>query len=220
MGDEAATVTSWAERAADRSPRVQRSRARSVEQAAVIVEAAHRLILAGNERFTTQELVKEAGVALQTFYRYFDGKDELLLAVIEDLIASACEVFEKRALEFPDPVARLRSVVDAVAMSMASEDEGGPASRFIASEHARLVKIYPDELALATRPYSDLLALHIREGCEAGLLHSPDPERDAWLMAELIRSVHNQLRFVTLPDPSVADDLWRFCLSALGGSQD
>ena len=34
--------------------------------------------------FTTQELVKEAGIALQTFYRYFGSKDHLHLAVIED----------------------------------------------------------------------------------------------------------------------------------------
>jgi AcrR family transcriptional regulator len=34
--------------------------------------------------------VKEAGVALQTFYRYFASKDELLLAVIADAMTEAC----------------------------------------------------------------------------------------------------------------------------------
>ena len=43
------------------------------------------------DAFTTQELVKEAGVALQTFYRYFASKDELLLAVIADAMADACD---------------------------------------------------------------------------------------------------------------------------------
>ena len=80
----------WAERAADRSPAVQRSRARQMEQATLIVDAARRLIAERGERFTTQELVKEAGVALQTFYRIFAGKDQLLLAVFENLIAESC----------------------------------------------------------------------------------------------------------------------------------
>ena len=69
---------------------MQRTRARQIEQAQAIVAAARRLIAERGERFTTQELVKEAGVALQTFYRLFGGKDQLLLAVFEDLIAESC----------------------------------------------------------------------------------------------------------------------------------
>src|ERR1700690_4453226 len=76
----------WAERVAERSPLMQRSRSRSIEQARVIVQAARTLINRQGD-FTTQELVKEAGVALQTFYRYFQSKDQLLLALIEDMIA-------------------------------------------------------------------------------------------------------------------------------------
>ena len=84
-------AASWAERAADRSPTVQRSRDRSVKQAMVLVAAGRRLVFEKGHAFTINELVKEAGVALQTFYRYFSGKDELLLAVLEDLVGEACE---------------------------------------------------------------------------------------------------------------------------------
>ena len=68
---------------------MQRSRARQIEQAKAVVAAARRLIVERGDQFTTQELVKEAGVALQTFYRIFGGKDQLLLAVFEDLIAES-----------------------------------------------------------------------------------------------------------------------------------
>jgi hypothetical protein len=57
----------WAERVADRSPVVRRSRDRGVEQARSIVAAARRLIESKGPNFTTQELIKEAGIALQTF---------------------------------------------------------------------------------------------------------------------------------------------------------
>ena len=62
-----------------------------MEQARTIVEAAQRLIAAKGPNFTTQELIKEAGIALQTFYRYFPSKDHLLLAVIEDIIDENCK---------------------------------------------------------------------------------------------------------------------------------
>ncbi|MDG2029162.1 MAG: TetR/AcrR family transcriptional regulator [Acidimicrobiales bacterium] len=209
-------AVSWADRAADRSPRVQRSRERSIEQAQLIVEAAQRLITGGAEEFTTQELVKEAGVALQTFYRYFGGKDELLLAVIEDMIASACEEFAAQADEFENPVDRLRSIVLAVAGPLATP--GNAPGRFIASEHWRLAKLFPDEISAATRPYADLVATEIRAGCEAGTLCSADPDRDAWFIGQLVMSVHHHHSFVDGPDPTLGDDLWRFCLASLGGA--
>ena len=82
-----------------------------MEQATLIVDAARRLIAERGERFTTQELVKEAGVALQTFYRIFAGKDQLLLAVFDDLIAESCAEYEAAAADLPDPVSRLRFYV-------------------------------------------------------------------------------------------------------------
>ena len=73
-----------------------------------MLEAAGRLIDAKGDEFTTQELCAEAGVALQTFYRYFASKDELLLAVIGDAMIDACERWAEAAAELPDPLARLR----------------------------------------------------------------------------------------------------------------
>ena len=81
---------SWVERAVDRSAAVQRSRSRIANQVRLMLDAARRLI-GEKDDFTTQELVAEAGVALQTFYRYFASKDELLLAVIGDAMTEACE---------------------------------------------------------------------------------------------------------------------------------
>ena len=81
----------WVERAVERSAAVQRSRLRIAQQVRQMLEAARRLIDTKGDEFTTQELCAEAGVALQTFYRYFASKDELLLAVIGDAMTDACE---------------------------------------------------------------------------------------------------------------------------------
>ena len=98
----------WVERAVERSAAVQRSRMRIAQQVRQMLDAARRLIDTKGDEFTTQELCAEAGVALQTFYRYFASKDELLLAVIGDVMVDACEYWTAAAAELPDPLARLR----------------------------------------------------------------------------------------------------------------
>jgi len=206
----------WAERAADRSPAVQRSRARQIEQAQAIVKAARRLIAERGERFTTQELVKEAGVALQTFYRLFAGKDQLLLAVFEDMIAESCERYEEAARALPDPVARLRFYVTAAQQSaIVGTTDIGP--RFVTAEHWRLYQLFPDEMSRATQPFTDLVARELEAAVAEGSLNSANPAADAWFVTKLVMAVFHHYAFADSDTGSqhVGDDLWDFCVRAL-----
>jgi TetR/AcrR family transcriptional regulator len=214
---DAAARETWAERVADRSPSVQRSRDRSVEQARSIVAAALRLMEAKGPSFTTQELIKEAGIALQTFYRYFPSKDSLLLAVIEDVIDENCAAFRQEARRFSDPMERLRFYVTSTLQAL---DAPGSRPSFMTSEHFRLQTLYPAEVSRATQPYTDLLVDEIREATAAGRLHLHDPEYSAWLITQLSMAVfhHYDCAGVDEPTEEIAERLWKFCLSALGGS--
>jgi AcrR family transcriptional regulator len=207
---------SWAERAAERSPAVQRSRARQIEQAQAIVKAARRLIAERGGPFTTQELVKEAGVALQTFYRLFAGKDQLLLAVFEDMIAESCERYEATARALPDPVARLRFYVTAAQQS-AIADTGDIDPRFVTAEHWRLYQLFPAEMARATQPFTDLVARELEAAVADGSLASADPPADAWFVTKLVMAVFHHYAFAESDrgTAAVGDDLWDFCLRAL-----
>jgi AcrR family transcriptional regulator len=209
----------WAERVADRSESVQRSRARQIEQAHAIVAAARRLIVERGDQFTTQELVKEAGVALQTFYRIFGGKDQLLLAVFEDLIAESCEGYEAAASELPDPIARLRFYVTVTVDGIGHSDDGIGA-RFVTAEHWRLHQLFPEEMAHATQHFADLVARQLQLAVDDGLLPPTDVERDAWYVTKLVMAVfHHYAYAATPPDPTViGEDLWAFCYRAIGGS--
>jgi TetR/AcrR family transcriptional regulator len=213
-----ATVTrvSWAERAADRSPVVQRSRDRGVEQAKSIVAAARRLMDSKGSNFTTQDLIKEAGIALQTFYRYFPAKDYLLLAVIEDVIDENCAAFRKEAQKLPDPVDRLRYYVTATVHALAVPGSG---PSFITSEHFRLQTGYPAEVSRATQPFTDLLVEQINEAVATDRLHPPNPEYSAWLLTQLTMAVFHHYDCAGLDEPidQIADKVWVFCLTALGG---
>ena len=212
------TDVSWAERVADRSPIVQRSRSKGIEQARSIVAAARRLVDRKGTSFTTKELSKEAGIALQTFYRYFPGKDQLLLAVIEDLIDENCAKFRKQAQKLSDPVDRLRFYVTATVKSLGAFDRG---PSFMTSEHFRLQTLYPGEVSQATQVFSDLIEEEIREAVAAGSLHPQDPDYAAWLITQLTMAVFHYYDCAGLDEPSttIADKVWAFCVAALQGSR-
>jgi AcrR family transcriptional regulator len=187
------------------------------EHATAILEAAHRLI---NEKsdFTTQELVKEAGVALQTFYRHFTSKDHLLITLIGDLVSSNAMALEAdaEANGLVDPMDRLEYFIRWPLQDMNSPTPGLNRT-FITSQHWRLHQFYPDEVVEATRPYSDLLCRTIVDGAAVGVLAPRDPERDAWLIATMVMGVFHHYSFH--PDDSgkatAAADVWAFCEASL-----
>jgi AcrR family transcriptional regulator len=189
-----------------------------MQQASMILDAARRLVLRKGDAFTTQELVKEAGVALQTLYRYFATKDQLLLAVFADMIAAAAAAYRDASSDLPDPVDRLRHHITSVLDTLDRDGEQAAAARFIASAHWELQRSYPDEIAAATQPFADLLLTEIRLATAAGRLRPADPERAAWFVNELVRSVYHHYAFTAHRSPTMRDDLWRFCLAALGGA--
>jgi AcrR family transcriptional regulator len=217
--DTPSSPDTWAERAAERSPAVERSRSRSTKQAKAIIAAARRLIAEKGEKFTTQELIKEAHVALQTFYRHFAGKDQLLVAVIGDLIAESTAQYEQAASQLPDPVARLRSYV---MVTLRNLDTGGDnlGPRFITMEHWRLHQLFPDDIVEATRPFAEMVLRQILAAQAEGLLDPADPERDAWHVTRLVTTTYHHYAFATTDETpeEIAEHLWAFCLRALGGS--
>ncbi|MBS9372255.1 TetR/AcrR family transcriptional regulator [Rhodococcus sp. B50] len=210
---------SWVEeRAVERSTAVQRSRSRIENHVRSILDAAHRLVLLKGDSFTTQELAKEAGVALQTFYRYFTSKDELLLAVIGDGLSDACRRWSVAADDLTDPLQRLRFFVTSPLSGLDGEHRRHTLAQFIVSTHWQLQRVFPKELAQVEQPLVDLLHTEIRAGVAAGLLTSTNTEKDAWFIAELVRSVYHHYAYATGDIGDVQEQLWQFCLKALGGS--
>jgi TetR/AcrR family transcriptional regulator len=182
-----------------------------------ILAATVRLIRDQGDRFTIQDVLKEAGVALQTFYRSFAGKDELLLAVFAEMIADACKRFRVGAEGISDPVERLRLHLAAVVDQLHRAEDGGEGARFVTSQRARLSMLFPEATALATRPFTDLVETEIRAATDAGRLRSVDPGRDAWLITHLVLSVFRHDAFGSARDATLAADVWRFCLFGLAG---
>ena len=211
----------WVERAVERSAAVQRSRLRIANQMRQMLDAARKLIEKKGDEFTTQELVAEAGVALQTFYRYFAGKDELLLAVMGDAMVEACVQLEQAGRELADPLARLRFYITSTLDRLDAEGRSAATSRFVVTARWRLHRQCPEDLAEAEKPFVDLLRREIDAAVVAGLLNPPDAHWDSWFLSELLRSVYHSYAFMPRTDgdlEAVKDHLWRFSLAALGGA--
>lgn len=185
-----------------------------------MLDAARTLIGAKGDDFTTQELAAEAGVALQTFYRYFASKDELILAVIGDAMTEACERWRQGADELPDPLARLKYFITSTLERLDGDSHDAAMSRFVVSTRWRLHRQFPKELAEAEKPFVDLVRAEVTAARDAGLLDPADPEWDSWLTTELVRSVYHYYAFAEHAEgelDAVKERLWRFCVTALGG---
>jgi TetR/AcrR family transcriptional regulator len=209
---------SWVERAVDRSAAVQRSRTRIANQVRLMLDAARRLI-GDKGDFTTQELVAEAGVALQTFYRYFTSKDELLLALIGDAMTEACDQWAEAAAALSDPIERLRFYVTAPLDRFHGDSHDAAAMRFIVATHWHLHRIFPKELAEAEQPFVDLIVAEINNAADDGLLQPRNPDWDGWFVVELLRSVNHYYAYAAKAGDDLdvtKENLWQFCRTALG----
>src|SRR6478735_3794892 len=105
--DEAAepSVTdggSWRELAVARS--LDPARVRAEKRVQRFLDAALDLMQRSPDKeFTVQEVVEQSGQSLRSFYQYFAGKHELLLALFEESVRSTAELLRTAIAADDDP---------------------------------------------------------------------------------------------------------------------
>src|SRR4051812_21124086 len=103
-----ANQPAWRQRAVARSLNAARSRAEQRVQR--FLDAAFALIdEKGSTEFTIQEVIDRSKQSLRAFYQYFDGKDELLLALFEETVHEATDDLASIIDSASDPLDRLRA---------------------------------------------------------------------------------------------------------------
>lgn len=202
--------------AVGRLPGMSATRTSDVNPGTAILEAGRRLAAERGSAFTTQDVIKEAGVALQTFYRYYGGKDQLLLALIADLIQGYADGLRAQLADVDDPLEQLELSVKSTIAARSDPEAAAGAGRFITAEHWRLHDKFPQEIVAATQPVTSLIEEILVAGAASGAFTTVQPDRDAWLITKLIMSVFHHLAFVP-DDPGApdADAVWAFCLAAV-----
>ncbi len=80
-------------------------------RARIIRGALEALESGGMETLTTRKIAASAGVKLATLHYYFDSKENLLLAVLEDLIADMAEAYRQDMSMPSDPEERIEALI-------------------------------------------------------------------------------------------------------------
>jgi AcrR family transcriptional regulator len=150
------------------------ARARAETRVQRFLDAALELMKNGND-FTVQEVVERSGQSLRSFYQYFDGKYELLLALFEDSIRSTVESLEETLADEKDPLERVHVFcVEYYRLCRpATPGRGKKAQPAALAEFAQqLLTEHPKEAARAFVPIRTLLVQLLDDAAAAGKLRS------------------------------------------------
>jgi AcrR family transcriptional regulator len=208
------TAPSWQVRALDRS--LGDSRARSVARLSQFVAAARSLAEeTGSSAFTVQQVVARSGQSLKSFYRYFAGKDDLLLALLEEDITVGAIFLGALIDEHDDPVERVHEWLVGLFDLMSAGDQGYVS--VLVREHQRLAETRSDQIDLAVAPFLDLLASDLQRCVDSGVVRRGDARRDAQLIFQLsLGAIHGRVFERDDRQPAdVAAYLWEFCWGGL-----
>jgi AcrR family transcriptional regulator len=116
------------------------------------------------------DIVREAGLSNQAFYRHFRGKDELLLAVLDDGQRRLVSYLEARLARVEPGAARVRAWIEGV-LEQARNPEAAANTRPFTANGARLADRFPEESARSREQVVGPLRAAV---AEAG----GDPEHD------------------------------------------
>jgi AcrR family transcriptional regulator len=151
---------------------------------------------------SVRDVVREAGLSNQAFYRHFPSKDALLLAVLADGRRQLVGYLERRLVGVGDPAVRVRRWIEGV-MEQARNPEAAAATLPFVVNAARLTAAFPSEVARS------------REELIATLGPSIDA-RDAELVHDLtMRRMEDALVHGRAPDAVDIEHLVEFCLAGV-----
>jgi AcrR family transcriptional regulator len=204
----------WQDRASDRI--VADTRARDVERMERCIAAARELANeTSSASFTVAQIAARAEVSLKSFYRCFPGKDELLLALLEDDSRIGALALAQRVGARSDPLAALHACVTELFAFLSVPGALGYAGVLV-REHRRLSEHYPLELRVALAPLVELIAAHIDAATS-----TTDALRDAETMFRiLLQGIDDVIVGRSRNAAELGEYLWQFCWQGLAGPLD
>ena len=161
------------------------ARVRSEGRVQRFLDAGFELLASAEsgKEFTVQEVVDRSGQSLRSFYQYFAGKHELLLALFDEAIRSTADRLEEHVSHERTPLDRLhRFVVAYYRMCLPAPD--GRASKnnptpVMAEFCHQLLTAHQAEASRAFVPLVTLLEKILQESVETGVVRPGLEHEDA-----------------------------------------
>jgi AcrR family transcriptional regulator len=183
---------SWRELAVTRS--LDPARARAEKRVQRFLDAALELMASSDSQdFTVQQVVDRSGQSLRSFYQYFEGKYELLLALFEESIAQTTDQLAAAIDGVDDPLERLRIFVVEYYRRCTPAPKGkkrsdhGPNPLAIAEFAQQLLTERPKEASSAFGPLVTLFVGILDDAAAAGAIRDTfDHRRVAGVLLQAI----------------------------------
>lgn len=190
---------------------------RAVQRGQQLITAAGRLVQrSGGDDFTMQEVANEAGLSLRVLYQHFSGKDDLLVALIEESQLVFARLLERHVSCRTDPLDRLGA-----ALYFATDTRQHPDTTYSAAMTRYTIRTSisaPEQLGRARRPVIDVFTKFVADAMSAGVIEPGDAEAAATTM---------YLGYVSFGSNSYAgnsvgselpssEQFIRFCIQGLG----
>lgn len=188
----------------------------AAEEIARIVDAAYRVIeRTGDVDPRMRDILSEAGLSTQAFYRHFPSKDDLLLVLLEDGRRRLADYLAHRMEKARTPATAIRAWIEGV-MAQAIDPQAAARTRPFLTNLGRLTDQHPEAQRASIDAVVDLLSGAIADAVEAGTGASPDPRADALAIYHLTTSaMQTHVLARTTPTQAEVKGLVRFVERAL-----
>lgn len=188
---------------------------RAARRAELVSAAAGAFAARGVNATSVADIVRAAGVAQGTFYLYFDSKDDVILAVVEDVAEQILAGFAD-AMQAPGtPEQRLRTLVTGFADRSQDESLADVAAFIHRPENGSLHDRFAENFLPRLLPMAEDL---IRAGVADGSFDVPDPRAAAWFILGGLRAL--ELAGTPMAEmPAALEESLRLALRVLGWAE-
>lgn len=223
-----ADAGSWREAAVARS--LDPARKRAEKRVQRFLDAAMALLTEGEgAEFTVQAVVDRSGQSLRSFYQYFGGKHELLMALFEETVRTTADHLRTQVAGEDDPRERLHAFVvtyyrlcrpPRARKGKGAKGPSGPASSPVLVEFAQqLLTVHPTDAARVFVPLVALFEEIYDSAADAGVIRSGlDRRRITGVVLESImfNAFSATIAGASLAsDDEAAEELWDLLFNGL-----
>ena len=213
----------WRELAVARSLDPARSRAEKRVQR--FLDAATDLMSNESSKdFTVQEVVERSGQSLRSFYQYFAGKHELLLALFEESVRSTADHLRGLLANVDDPLERLHRFTVEYDRLCRAASKGRPTKKqptpALVDFAQQLLTDHPKEASRAYVPLVSLLEEILDDAAESGAIRGGLPHRR--LAGVVLQAISFNVFSMTISGlpardgGGAAEDLWDVLIHGIG----